>query len=58
MYNVQKSLNVCAIGDHYILQAELEAGADLGYCVPFHGVPVGCLESLLGVVGPAVHFPL
>ena len=61
VYKVLKSLNVTTIGSYHFLQVGLETGASLGNGIPVHidhGIPDGCLESLLIIVGSAVHFTL
>lgn len=47
-------------GFHFLL-TELEAGASFSNGTPVHvnhGVPDGCFENLLGVLGPTIRFPL
>ena len=61
VYKIQKSLDVTTIGGHRFLQAGPEAVAGLGNGVPVLvdcGIPDGCPEVLLVVVGPAVHLTL
>ena len=61
VYKVPKSLDVTTIGSHYFLQAGLETGPSLGNGIPVyidHGILDGCLESLLVIVGSAIHSTL
>lgn len=58
IYKVQKATDMATIDHQHFLQARPEAESSLGDGVSVyvgHGVPDGCLESLLCVVEHAVY---